>query len=118
MWKSELCFAREIDPWRKLEATSDEEALGLVALAREAMPLSARDGMQARPRSVYKRAGRPCEVEYRMVDLDGVEHPLWAREGEIAQRIGGHGGMRAVFLGTAVLMAAGAIGNFIIEKRR
>jgi hypothetical protein len=32
--------------------------------------------------------------------------------------VAGHVGMRAVFLGTAVLMAAGAIGNFIIEKRR
>jgi endonuclease-8 len=61
VWKSELCFARQIDPWRKLEATSDEEALGLTSLAREAMLLSAREGMQARPRSVYKRAGRPCE---------------------------------------------------------
>jgi MFS transporter, DHA1 family, multidrug resistance protein len=32
--------------------------------------------------------------------------------------VGGHIGMRAVFLGTAVLMAAGAIGNFAVEKRR
>ena len=32
--------------------------------------------------------------------------------------VGGHIGMRAVFLGTAVLMAAGALGNFIVEKRR
>jgi MFS family permease len=32
--------------------------------------------------------------------------------------VGGHVGMRAVFLGTAVLMAAGAIGNFIVERRR
>jgi MFS family permease len=32
--------------------------------------------------------------------------------------VGGHIGMRAVFLGTAALMAAGAIGNFIVEKRR
>jgi MFS family permease len=32
--------------------------------------------------------------------------------------MGGHVGMRAVFLGTAVLMVAGAIGNFIVEKRR
>lgn len=31
--------------------------------------------------------------------------------------VGGHIGMRAVFLATAVLMAVGAIGNFIIEKR-
>ncbi|WP_024509446.1 MFS transporter [Bradyrhizobium sp. ARR65] len=32
--------------------------------------------------------------------------------------VGGHIGMRAVFLGTCVLMAAGAIGNFILEKGR
>jgi MFS family permease len=32
--------------------------------------------------------------------------------------IGGHIGMRAVFLGTSVLMALGAIGNFIVEKKR
>jgi len=31
--------------------------------------------------------------------------------------VGGHIGMRAVFLGTSVLMAACAIGNFVIEKR-
>jgi MFS family permease len=32
--------------------------------------------------------------------------------------VGGHIGMRAVFLGTSVLMAAGAIGNFIVEQGR
>ncbi len=31
--------------------------------------------------------------------------------------VGGHIGMRAVFLGTAVLMAAGALGNFLLERR-
>jgi len=31
--------------------------------------------------------------------------------------VGGHIGMRAVFLATAVLMAIGASGNFIVEKR-
>jgi len=30
--------------------------------------------------------------------------------------VGGHIGMRAVFLGTSVLMAAGAIGNFIVQR--
>jgi MFS family permease len=30
--------------------------------------------------------------------------------------VGGHIGMRAVFLGTSVLMAVGAIGNFIVER--
>ncbi|KWV50161.1 MFS transporter [Bradyrhizobium macuxiense] len=32
--------------------------------------------------------------------------------------IGGHIGMRAVFLGTSVLMALGAVGNFLVEKKR
>jgi len=32
--------------------------------------------------------------------------------------VGGHIGMRAVFLGTSALMAAGAVGNFIAAKRR
>jgi MFS family permease len=32
--------------------------------------------------------------------------------------VGGHIGMRAVFLGTSVLMAAGAIGNFITARQR
>jgi len=32
--------------------------------------------------------------------------------------VGGHIGMRSVFLGTAVLMAAGALVNFFVERRR
>jgi MFS family permease len=32
--------------------------------------------------------------------------------------VGGHIGMRAVFLGTSVLMAACAVGNFVVEKRQ
>jgi MFS family permease len=32
--------------------------------------------------------------------------------------VGGHIGMRAVFLGTCVLMAVGAIGNFVVERGR
>jgi len=31
--------------------------------------------------------------------------------------VGGHIGMRAVFLGTSVLMACGAIGNWLVERR-
>jgi endonuclease VIII len=60
LWKSELCFATGIDPWRVLGAVSDEEAVGLVALAHELMGRSAREGFKARPRAVYKRAGLPC----------------------------------------------------------
>nr|WP_314072496.1 MFS transporter [uncultured Roseococcus sp.] len=32
--------------------------------------------------------------------------------------VGGHIGMQAVFLGTSVLMAVGAIGNHVVERRR
>jgi len=31
--------------------------------------------------------------------------------------VGGHVGMRAVFLATCVLMAVGAIGNFVVQRR-
>lgn len=37
-----------------------EEALAVVAFAREHMRQSARDGFIARSSSVYRRAGRPC----------------------------------------------------------
>jgi endonuclease-8 len=60
LWKSEACFAAGIDPWRPLADVRDEEALAVVAFAREHMPQSARDGFIARPSSVYRRAGRPC----------------------------------------------------------
>lgn len=60
LWKCEACFATGIDPWRPLAAVSDEEAVSLVAFARENMPQSARDGFIARPSAVYRRGGRPC----------------------------------------------------------
>jgi endonuclease-8 len=60
VWKSECCFAAGVDPWRALADVRDEEAFALVGFAREHMPVSARDGAGARPRSVYKRAGQPC----------------------------------------------------------
>jgi endonuclease-8 len=60
LWKAELCFAAAIDPWRTVAAVTDEEALELVALARELMRRSVTGGHEARPRTVYKHAGRPC----------------------------------------------------------
>ncbi len=60
LWKAELCFAAAIDPWRTVSAVSDEEALDLVALARKLMRQSVSGGYAARPRFVYKHAGRPC----------------------------------------------------------
>jgi endonuclease-8 len=60
VWKAECCFAARIDPWRALAAVRDEEALALLDFARQRMPISAREGMRARPHAVYGRAGQPC----------------------------------------------------------
>jgi endonuclease VIII len=61
VWKSEACFAAALSPWRPLGSVRDEEAVALVLFAREAMRVSADgDGFSARPRAVYRRAGRPC----------------------------------------------------------
>jgi endonuclease VIII len=60
LWKSELCFATTIDPWRSVRAISDEEAVALVDLARKLMRESVQAGHSARPRAVYKMTGRPC----------------------------------------------------------
>src|SRR5258708_6042344 len=61
LWKAEACFAAALDPWRPIEQVSDEQALAVVAVARELMSQSARDGFQARPRAVYGRARETCE---------------------------------------------------------
>jgi endonuclease-8 len=62
VWKAETCFALGIDPWRALADVSDEEALALLAFARERMAVSAAgDGFSARPSAVYRRAGLPCQ---------------------------------------------------------
>ncbi len=60
IWKSESCFAAEIDPWRRLADTSDTEILAIVREARPLMQASAEHGgTRNRPR-VYDRAGLPC----------------------------------------------------------
>ena len=60
LWKSELCFAAGIDPWRELSATGDDEANRLIELARELMRRPAHLGNSTRPGAVYRRAGLPC----------------------------------------------------------
>jgi endonuclease-8 len=60
LWKVEGCFAAGIDPWRPTGRVTDEEALWIVDLTRPRMQLSARDGNQARFRTIYGRAGRTC----------------------------------------------------------
>ncbi len=62
VWKAETCFAVGVDPWRALADVSDEEALALLAFARERMRISASgDGFSSRPGAVYRRAGLPCK---------------------------------------------------------
>jgi endonuclease VIII len=60
VWKCEACFGTGTDPWRALGRLSDEELLALLRFCRRHMPRSAREGWQARPRTVYGAAGRPC----------------------------------------------------------
>jgi endonuclease-8 len=60
LWKAESCFAAGIDPWRATAEVPDEQALAIVAFARERMAVSAREGFGSRPRAVYRRAGLPC----------------------------------------------------------
>ena len=52
VWKSEGCFAAELDPWRPVGAVSDEEALPVVAATRPRLPGAPRPaGHCPRPRS-------------------------------------------------------------------
>jgi endonuclease-8 len=60
LWKNECCFALGVNPWRSLAEVSDGEALALVGFARERMRRVLDGGHGARPRTVYRRAGRPC----------------------------------------------------------
>jgi endonuclease VIII len=62
VWKSEACFAAEVNPWRPLGRVSDEQAMATVRFARERMRESAdSDGFSSRPGAVYKRSGMPCK---------------------------------------------------------
>jgi endonuclease VIII len=60
LWKAEACFALGVSPWRAVETVGDEEALALVGFAREHMRRAVEGDHTARPREVYRRAGRPC----------------------------------------------------------
>jgi endonuclease-8 len=60
VWKSEGCFLAGVDPWRRLDAVSDAEALAVVG---EIRPLMRRSADRAGPmpsRRVFERAGLPC----------------------------------------------------------
>ena len=60
IWKSESCFAAQIDPWRRVSQVSDCQAVAIVRQARPLMQASAEHGgARNRPR-VFERTGLPC----------------------------------------------------------
>jgi len=59
MWRAEGCFVAGVDPWRRVDALSDAEALAVVRELRPLMQASA-EGHRAPRRWVYDRAGLPC----------------------------------------------------------
>jgi len=68
IWKSESCFIAGVDPWRRVGAVTDSEALEIVRGARPLMQESARRGGRITTYAggghggtwVYERAGLPC----------------------------------------------------------
>jgi endonuclease-8 len=59
-WKSEGCWAAEIDPWRRVSAVTDAEAVAIIEAIRPRMSRSAQLGpLEDEPR-VFRRNGRPC----------------------------------------------------------
>lgn len=59
-WKSEGCWLAGVDPWRRLAALRDDEALCVVRGIRPLMLESAAHGRQNAFRHIYGKAGAPC----------------------------------------------------------
>jgi endonuclease VIII len=60
VWKSEGCFRAGLDPWRRVDAVSDDEALAVVREIRPLMRASVERGGVPRDLQVFERTGRPC----------------------------------------------------------
>jgi endonuclease VIII len=58
MWLAEALWNARVSPWRRLEDVSDEELAETLTWTREHMQAAVRGSRS--PRSVYRRAGRPC----------------------------------------------------------
>src|SRR5262249_39937275 len=61
IWKSEVCFASRVNPFRKVGTLSIEELAALTRNARRLMSASVVEGAVVR-RSVYRRRGELCRV--------------------------------------------------------
>jgi endonuclease-8 len=60
IWKAEGCWEAAIDPWRRMDAVSDGEAMAIIDGVRPRMMRSATEGHRAIQARVYGQAGRPC----------------------------------------------------------
>jgi endonuclease-8 len=58
LWLAEALWQARVSPWRRLGEVSDEELVAVLAWARDAMRAAVAG--KRPPRSVYRRAGRPC----------------------------------------------------------
>jgi endonuclease VIII len=58
MWLAEALWHARVSPWRRLAEVSDDDLVALLAWTRERMRAAVRGSRP--PRSVYRRAGRPC----------------------------------------------------------
>jgi endonuclease-8 len=59
MWAAEALWHAGVSPWLPLEQAADDDLARVLGWAREAMQASVA-GVVRSPRSVYRRAGRPC----------------------------------------------------------
>ena len=61
IWKAEGCFAAQVDPWRRLQDVTDDEALAFIQAVRPLMQSSVENGFpKSETLKVYRRAGTPC----------------------------------------------------------
>lgn len=58
IFKSETCFAAQLDPWQRVADVPDEQLRHVAQAAHDLMLEAVEAGRQ--DRAVYKRAGRPC----------------------------------------------------------
>ena len=60
IWKAEGCWEAGVDPWRRVNAVTDEEAAAIIQAVRPRMQRSATLGHRAIQARVYGHTGRPC----------------------------------------------------------
>src|SRR3954452_11772107 len=70
LWKSEGCFIASVSPWRRVEETTQDDAMGIVEAIRPLMQRAAEEGGPQRtfdqagywesPTWVYNRPGQKC----------------------------------------------------------